>query len=51
MIRDYYTSASALIDGGWRPEDREQLMVEYDLTEEEAEDLVVTMAKILEVHP
>lgn len=29
--------AAALYDGGWRAEDKEQLVAEYGLTEEEAE--------------
>lgn len=29
--------AAALYDGGWRSEDKEELMAEYELTEEEAE--------------
>lgn len=37
MIADFYSSAAALYDGGWRAEDKEQLIKEYDLTEEEAE--------------
>lgn len=28
--------AAALYDGGWRAEDREDLIAEYELTEEEA---------------
>lgn len=28
--------AAALYDGGWRPEDWEDLMKEYELTEDEA---------------
>ncbi len=30
-------SAASLYDGGWRAEDRELLIAEYDLTEEEAD--------------
>ena len=37
MITDFYNSAAALYDGGWRAEDKEQLIKEYDLTEEEVE--------------
>lgn len=37
MIADFYSSAAALYDGGWRAEDKEQLIEEYDLTEDEAE--------------
>jgi hypothetical protein len=36
-ISDITTSAAALYDGGWRAEDRDQLITEYDLTPEDAE--------------
>lgn len=36
-ISDITTSAAALYDGGWRAEDRDQLITEYDLTLEDAE--------------
>lgn len=39
-MMDYGTSAAFLYDGGWRAKDKEQLIDEYDLTEEEAEKLV-----------
>lgn len=32
-------SAAALFDGGWRSEDKEALMAEYELTDEEAEEI------------
>jgi len=35
MIKDILSSAAALYDGGWRSEDREELIQEYNLTEEE----------------
>ena len=35
-MKDYTASAAALYDGGWRAEDRDQLIEEYELTEEEA---------------
>ena len=38
-MKDYLASAAALYDGGWRAEDRDQLIEEYDLTEEEADKL------------
>lgn len=37
MIIDFYSSAAALYDGGWRAKDKEQLIEEYVLTEDEAE--------------
>ena len=39
-------SAAALYDGGWRAEDRDQLISEYDLTAEEADELVEELAAI-----
>ena len=42
MIKDYEASAAALYDGGWKAEDRDQLIEEYELSEEEA-------AKICEI--
>jgi hypothetical protein len=39
MIKDVSSSAAALYDGGWRAEDRDQLIKEYDLTAEEADEI------------
>ena len=39
MFKDYESSAAALYDGGWRSEDKDQLMSEYDMTEEEADEV------------
>ncbi len=47
MIKDVYASAVALFDGGWRSTDKEPLIKEYDLTEEEAEQLTEAL-KVLE---
>lgn len=44
MIKDFESSAAALYDGGWRAEDKEELMQEYDLTEEEAEKICTLLA-------
>ncbi len=38
-------SAAALYDGGWRAEDREQLIEEYQLTEDEADALCRELAR------
>ena len=38
-MMDYQESAAALYDGGWRAEDKEQLMAEYNLTEAEATEI------------
>ena len=37
-FNNQYTAAS-LYDGGWRAEDRDQLIDEYQLTEEEADEI------------
>jgi DNA-binding transcriptional regulator YiaG len=39
MLKDVTSSAAALYDGGWRAEDKDQLIAEYDLTEDEADIL------------
>lgn len=46
MIKDISTSACALYDGGWRAEDRDQLIAEYQLTSEEADTLCEKLAEI-----
>lgn len=38
-MKDYTAIAASLYDGGWRAEDREQLVSEYNLTAEEAEEI------------
>jgi hypothetical protein len=43
-VKDYESIAAALYDGGWRAEDRGQLKVEYDLDEDDAEQLVDLLA-------
>ena len=37
MIKDLGNSAAALYDGGWRSEDKEELIQEYNLTNDEAD--------------
>lgn len=44
MMTDFTSSAAALYDGGWRSEDKEDLIQEYDLTEEEAGTLCAILA-------
>lgn len=44
MVRDFESSAAALYDGGWRAEDKEELMAEYELTEEEATKICEILA-------
>lgn len=36
-MEDITSTAAALYDGAWRAEDRDELIAEYDLTEEEAD--------------
>lgn len=40
------SSAAALFDGGWRSDDREQLINEYDLTDEEADKIVLELERL-----
>lgn len=39
-ISNYWAEAAALFDGGWRAEDKEEMMEEYDLTEEDVDKLI-----------
>lgn len=39
MLKDVSSSAAALYDGGWKSADADQLRAEYDLTEDEAQEL------------
>lgn len=38
-MRDYTATAASLYDGGWRAEDRDQLVSEYNLTTEDADNI------------
>ena len=38
-MRDYTSMVASLYDGGWRAEDRDQLVSEYNLTAEEAYEI------------
>ena len=49
-ISDIATSAAALYDGGWRAEDRAQLITEYDLTSDEADALCEALQDIEEAN-
>lgn len=49
MIDDVRSSAAALYDGGWRSDDIEELIEEYELTEEEATDLMKGLIDIEEM--
>lgn len=37
MIKDIESITAALYDGGWRSDDREELIAEYQLSEDEAD--------------
>lgn len=45
MIKDYEASIAALYDGGWKAEDRDQLIKEYELTDEEADKICEILEK------
>lgn len=45
-MRDFTESAAALYAGGWRSEDRDELIDEYDLTEYEADEICEILAEI-----
>ena len=47
-MRDYTSMAASLYDGGWRAEDREQLISEYSLTTEEADEICETLKEMEE---
>lgn len=46
MLNTPETDAAALYDGGWRAGDREELMQEYDLTEDEATEICQLLEKL-----
>jgi hypothetical protein len=48
MIKDLQSSAAALYDGGWRASDKEQLIKEYDLTQDEADSICTELERIEE---
>lgn len=43
-MKDYESMAAALYDGGWRAEDRDQIKVEYDLTDDDLKHIVQLLA-------
>lgn len=43
-MKDIGLAAAALYEGGWRAEDKEELMSEHELTEEEAAQLCKALA-------
>ena len=44
-MKDIESSAATLYDGGWRADEREALIGEYDLTEEEADAICEKLAE------
>ena len=48
MLKDVSGSAAALYDGGWRSADADQLRTEYNLTEEETQELCAAIADLEE---
>jgi len=49
MLKKLQASASALFDGGWRSKDKEQLIQEYNLTEDEVDILCKELEKYVEL--
>ena len=49
-MKDALSAAASLFDGGWRAEDREDIIREYDLTEEEANEICKFLADFSEKH-
>ena len=47
MLNTVHTDAQALIDGGWKPEDYEEIKAEYELTEDEAIEICQEMERIM----
>lgn len=47
-MKDARGAAASLFDGGWRAEDREELISEYELTEEEADEICKLLADFSE---
>lgn len=43
---DPYLSAGPLYDGGWRAEDREQLISEYGLSEDEVDVICALLSEL-----
>ena len=46
MTMNNQYSAASLYDGGWRAEDRDQLIDEYNMTADEADDICKELAAI-----
>lgn len=48
MLKDIESAAAALYDGGWRAEDKDQLVDEYELDVEEADAICDRLAEYAE---
>lgn len=45
-MENFELCAAALYDGGWRSTDRDQMMSEYNLTQEEADGICEVLAEL-----
>lgn len=46
MGNDISSEAAALYDGGWRSSDKDELIAEYDMSEDEAQGICADLEKI-----
>lgn len=49
MLNTVHMDAQALLDGGWKPDDYEEIKEEYGLTEDETCEICQEMERILNV--
>ena len=47
MLNTVHMDAQALLDGGWKPDDYEEIKEEYGLTEDETCEICQEMERIL----
>ena len=47
MLNTIYMDAVVLLDGGWKPEDRDEIKEEFGLTDDEANDICAEMENVL----
>lgn len=47
MLNTVHMDAMSLLDGGWKPEDYEQIKEEYELTEDETSEICEEMERII----
>lgn len=45
-INDMHSVVASLYDGGWRAEDRDQMIAEYDFTPDEADAVCAGLAEM-----